>query len=63
MRDFCMMWEQAGEEDIAIGGMDTVPENEINDYMMGLLIANADEFTHGRSRRAKQADIVEAESV
>ena len=54
-RDFIQMWSEADEADAAIGGMDSVPAREWEDYNLSLIILLADDFKHGRED-AKRRD-------
>jgi len=49
--DFIEMWREADLVDAAIGGMDSIPENEQYDYQMGCLIALADDFKYGQEMK------------
>ena len=58
--DSIEMWRKADEVDAEIGGMDSVPEWEKEDYQQGLLIRFADDFKYGqevKERRRLDASI------
>lgn len=38
------MWAEADFIDASVGGMDSVPEWEVEDYVGSLLLANTDEW-------------------
>ena len=52
-KDFVQMWSEADEADAAIGGMDTIPEREREDYGLSMVIALTDDFRHGREVRKR----------
>ena len=52
--DFIEMWREADLVDEEIGGMDSVPEWEKEDYQKGLLIALANDFKYGQALKKEE---------